>query len=508
MNNKTNLRGVVPWLFSLLFILFYFWEAVSYERNYNLSPYPFVGRLVIWVELAIFMLVICWIYRKLPNALRRLENGKSLYDRLSVRTIMRVMVILCLSLRIAAIALLYSSWSDIPSTLEYQIASTVQRLAGEQAVKGSFDESYLIYASRFPSDLFYPLLILPLFIQFCSESYQAVFIANLLFDTVTIVLIGWCANRLCGKKGVLVGMLLFAIWPHQVVRCVMMNTSGFSLMMLTACIYLVVRICYYGQEETNVQKWHILLPFLLGILLEIELWSSGSAIFLVPVWLLLLLFKPRRMVSGDPGTAFGFLNSPIGCVGAAMVTMLIASFIIHPALENVTQRHNPSPYQASGYSLMTGSNLKGNGQWNAEDNYYILHNEDTVAANQEALEVAKQRLIAMTSDKSTILYPEKINYLWRQMDVLKGTASTNIGIIDAYLFGRHRYELLSLLCFAVAGLIIERKRVKGAISVLAGTCSGLFFAALLLMPTAGLYMEIWLVIGLMAILCFRQEKKA
>jgi len=449
-----NVLAALMFVICSLTVIFIFIQGLRHEYTVQGRIYPVWGYIALFARLFCLLAVIIAAFALLKIPARRLPSSKAVYA-----AVLSAVIAAAAAIRIWGFLETGTEWAS--EQLETGVAQSIIELEGKAAGEGTLLESYMTYAARNASGMYYPVFILPLLIRITGDGGTAVMTGNIIFGTLSVLLAAKAGRTLTGKRSV--GILCAAaaaLWPPAVASCTKSVTVPFVMCLLLLTIILISRITQGARGEA-VHAAASLYPALLGIICGILQFCFPGALVLTIACALYLAFRKNEdMIPGGPLSHL-ILRSRKFCAVSMLLFAAASAAVTGALMHNATGQDIPGPLERTAYSAMTGMNAEALGQWNEEDAALYENAETLDEAYSTALETASERFMSEGLPGLAVLAAEKLSYIWRvHLSTSHMPFETSSGIMDPV---REHLGLLSLayIVLSFTGLVIWYKRSGG-----------------------------------------------
>ena len=185
---KITVFGFVQMIVIEIMLCVYIWDAVSYERLAALSPYPILGRIIVVIRVLINFTLILFIY----IIIKRIDVHRFV-KKYGYSVASGLILIFGIILRLTT-AQQYGALYNETQSIEYQIAKASLNLSNIAPEHGTLLESSMQYLAKNRLNSIFPLYVLPFFFRLFGSSSPGVHYANILIDTLNMMLLYFCAK--------------------------------------------------------------------------------------------------------------------------------------------------------------------------------------------------------------------------------------------------------------------------------------------------------------------------
>lgn len=266
------------------------------------------------------------------------------------------------------------------------------------AAAGDFSFGRNDYFSRWTYQLGFTLFQ-ALVIKSFGPSLLVLQLFNMLFQTVTALLLYRTAAIAFNETSGRAAALLYAVYVPNIIMCSVLTNQHISVFFFFAGLYVFIR---YGPE--GKQSW-----WLAGLCLGIgNLMRPMGSFFIVGLVAYAILFKliPSIRNKGWPRLALRVLG------------LLAVYTVLQQGASYALQQTGVSPYPLSSqepyWKFMVGLNPDTKGAWSSEDTEYVLRFPIGEERNRAELELFRERL----EDKRQLadLFAHKAKTMWGAED--------------------------------------------------------------------------------------------
>lgn len=386
--------------------------------------------------------------------------------RLSERSLLPVLTVLCVAVKTAWVLLVRVQ----PKGDYYTFFSFAQQLAASWQVESR-------YVALFPHIFGYSSFLSVFFAFLPSGAHLPAAIAlNVILSTVSGILLFAIGKRLWGVQAGAIAYLLWIFCPSQTVWNSMVLSEPLYTMLILLFIYALVR---YSAMEISLPK-RLLCGVLCGLLLRfVNLCRPIAVIFVIAlvIWLFVLNVGNLR------DAAYRRKWLPF------VIALCAVYFALGPLCDAlISSRLGEEAASLPGYNIYVGFNAKTLGKWNSADSDLLFsYSEQGTAqyAQQQMLEEAKARITAGNYSLPVLLKGKLNHFLGQDASCISPVAECLSDRDTAELVCNAYYYVLLVLCL-IDTVRAYRQDRAGAMTVGSLYLIGLTLAQMLV-EVAGRY---------------------
>lgn len=309
----------------------------------------------------------------------------------------------------------------------YEIAQMLTNGTIQKDGKG-----YCDYIAMFPHVMGYSYILKTLF-KVVGTSVLAGQYLNVFFSVMTVFFTYRIARKLGGRTAGIIGLVLSAFWPSQVLYITMLSAEYSFTFFLFLSIWVFLSVVKDYDKTTKNAGKGIVMHMLLGVLIGLAAAIRPMALILLIAIVLTILPQKMKLEAVHkniiPLTLRILEKGWIRCI-LIIVPYFILSNVITTNIELTVNKTLPSASTSFGYNLLVGLNTQSIGGWNNEDASLLYASmEQTGSASQAHITCRDLALQRITSNPKGIfnLFIQKYELLWGNDDY---GATWNIAFLD------------------------------------------------------------------------------
>ncbi|MBA4687320.1 MAG: glycosyltransferase family 39 protein [Candidatus Galacturonibacter soehngenii] len=293
-------------------------------------------------------------------------------------------------------------------------------------------KGYCDYIAMFPHVMGYSYILKTLF-KVVGTSVLAGQYLNVFFSVMTVFFTYRIGRKLGGRTAGIIGLVLSAFWPSQVLYITMLSAEYSFTFFLFLSIWIFLSLVIDYDKKTKKAGKGIIMHMLLGVLIALAAAIRPMALILLIA--IVLTIVPQKMKlptvhkNTIPLTLRMLEKGWIRCI-LIIIPYFILSNVITTNIELTVNKTLPSASTSFGYNLLVGLNTESIGGWNDEDASLLYASmEQTGSATKAHIACRDLALQRLTSNPKGIfnLFIHKYELLWGNDDY---GATWNIAFLD------------------------------------------------------------------------------
>ncbi|KAB1439454.1 ArnT family glycosyltransferase [Candidatus Galacturonibacter soehngenii] len=293
-------------------------------------------------------------------------------------------------------------------------------------------KGYCDYIAMFPHVMGYSYILKTLF-KVVGTSVLAGQYLNVFFSVMTVFFTYRIGRKLGGRTAGIIGLVLSAFWPSQVLYITMLSAEYSFTFFLFLSIWIFLSLVIDYDKKTKKAGKGIIMHMLLGVLIALAAAIRPMALILLIA--IVLTIVPQKMKlptvhkNTIPLTLRMLEKGWIRCI-LIIIPYFILSNVITTNIELAVNKTLPSASTSFGYNLLVGLNTESIGGWNDEDASLLYASmEQTGSATKAHITCRDLALQRITSNPKGIfnLFIHKYELLWGNDDY---GATWNIAFLD------------------------------------------------------------------------------
>lgn len=293
-------------------------------------------------------------------------------------------------------------------------------------------KGYCDYIAMFPHVMGYSYILKTLF-KVTGTSVLAGQYLNVFFSVMTVFFTYRIGRKLGGRTAGIIGLVLSAFWPSQVLYITMLSAEYSFTFFLFLSIWIFLSLVIDYDKTTKKAGKGIFMHMLLGVLIALAAAIRPMALILLIAIVLTILPQKMKLPSVHkntiPLTLRMLEKGWIRCI-LIIIPYFILSNVITTNIELIVNKTLPSASTSFGYNLLVGLNTESIGGWNDEDASLLYASmEQTGSATKAHItcrDLALQRIIS-NPEGIFNLFIHKYELLWGNDDY---GATWNIAFLD------------------------------------------------------------------------------
>lgn len=293
-------------------------------------------------------------------------------------------------------------------------------------------KGYCDYIAMFPHVMGYSYILKTLF-KVVGTSVLAGQYLNVFFSVMTVFFTYRIARKLGGRTAGIIGLVLSAFWPSQVLYITMLSAEYSFTFFLFLSIWVFLSVVKDYDKTTKNAGKGIFMHILLGLLIGLAAAIRPMALILLIAIILTILPQKMKLEAVHkntiPLTLRMLEKGWIRCI-LIIIPYFILSNVITTNIELTVNKTLPSASTSFGYNLLVGLNTQSIGGWNDEDASLLYASmEQTGSASQAHITCRDLALQRIKSNPKGIfnLFIQKYELLWGNDDY---GATWNIAFLD------------------------------------------------------------------------------
>lgn len=391
----------------LLYILVCGFSSLGEDQEY---PYILKGTLLIAIFIVwIIMSMITSVAAKISLLKYACVNSKIL-------TYIEIGFVIFILIAAAVVRILVIAHFPMQPESDYKTYYEIAILLKDGVIQKD-GKGYCDYIAMFPHVMGYSY-ILKLLFSIVGTSVLAGQYLNVFFSVMTVFFIYRIAKKLGGRIAGMIGLVLSAFWPSQVLYITMLSAEYSFTFFLFLSVWIFISLVKDYDENTKKAGKGIVMHMLLGILIGLSAAIRPMAlILLIAILITILPQKMKLPMRHKNNISLTLRMLEKGWVRSCLIIFpyLIVSNVITTNIEMTINQTLPSASSSFGYNLLVGTNTESDGGWNENDAQLLYSSmEQTKSASRTHIicrDLALQRIV--TNPKGMInLLVKKYGALW------------------------------------------------------------------------------------------------